>query len=342
MKIIKSFDELAVFVLVMTLFYSCEKPNEYKYFTGKFPSTPTNLMDFNTPYDDYNSTAPSLGETFPLCFSSNRNSEGNTYDIIYKLMTIDFSKKTGILRVYNNTSENLDVVIENNNINNALSKINTTFNEFGPYLIPKGRVQGGTNTNNRYETYVLLYSSEKGGNQDIMFTHNLDNGNYILPQKVDFINSEFNDLYPTFNKNNSKLFFTSNREGVYDIYSNETDNTKDIIDILINTSSIPQKDTILSSAFDDKCPFIISNFMVFASNRDGGYGGYDLYYSICNNGKWSIPINFGDKINTQYDEFRPIVRKQWDFSNDFMIFSSNRPGGKGGFDLYYVGVEKVE
>ena len=25
-----------------------------------------------------------------------------------------------------------------------------------------------------------------------------------------------------------------------------------------------------------------------------------------------------------------------------MIFSSNRPGGQGGYDLYYVGIEKIK
>ena len=340
MKISKLLKKISTFVLIVSLIYSCKPDNEYKYFIGKFPDTPINLADFNTQYDDYNSTAPSLGETFPLCFSSNRNSGGNNYDIVYKLMTIDFSKTSGILKVYNTTNGNLDVAIENNNINNAISKINTTANEFGPYLIPKGRVQGGTNMNKRYETYIFLYSSGIDGNQNIMFTHNLDSENYISPQKVDFINSEFDDAYPTFNKDNSKLFFTSNREGIYNIYSNETDNTKSIIEILNNSISDPKKDTILSSAFDDKCPFILDNFMVFTSNRSGGYGGYDLYYSIWNNGEWSTPINFGNKINTQYDEYRPIIRKQWDFSNDYMIFSSNRPGGKGGFDLYYVGLKK--
>jgi len=338
--------QLPIFSLVVFLIYSCNlddynKPNGYKYSIGEFPEIPTNLTDFNTQYDDYNSTAPSLGETFPLCFSSNRRSNGNNYDIIYKLMSIDFSKTSGILNVFNNTNGNSDVVIENGNLTIALNIINTTSNEFGPYLIPKGRKQGGTNINGRYESYIFLYSSGSSGNQDIMYTHNLDREAYELPKKVDFINSEFDDAYPTFNKDNSKLFFTSNREGIYNIYSNETDNTKDILEILNNTNTIPIKSTILSSPFDDKCPFILGDFMVFTSNRDGGYGGYDLYYSIYDNGEWSLPINFGDKINTQYDEFRPIVREQWDFSNDIMIFSSNRPGGLGGFDLYYVGIKKI-
>jgi len=341
MKTIKQFEKLSILVLIMSLIYSCKPNNEYKYFTGKFPDTPTNLTEFNTKYDDYNSTAPSLGETFPFCFSSNRNSKGKDYDIIYKLMTIGFSKTTGILKIYNNTSGNLDVVIENSNLNNAIKKINTTANEFGPYLIPKGRKQNGTNINKRYEAYIFLYSSGIDGNQDIMFTHNLDNENYITPQKVNFINSKFDDAYPTFNKDNSKIYFTSNREGVYNIYYNKTDKTKDILEILNNTISNPVKDTILSSNYDDKCPFILDDFMVFASNREGGYGGFDLYYSMKVNGSWTTPVNFGNKINTQYDEYRPIIRKEYNFSNSFMIFSSNRPGGKGGFDLYYVGIKKI-
>ncbi len=325
------------FILVVILLNSCYR---YRYNTGRFPDTPVNLIDFNTQYDDYNSTAPSFGETFPFCFSSNRNSKGNNYDIVYKLMTIDFSKSNGVLQVYNNTYNNLDVFTENENINKALSKINTQNNEFGPYLIPEGLKQG---VNNRYETYILLYSSGINGNQEIMFTHNLDNEDYIEPQKFISINSGYDDAYPTFNRNNSKIFFTSNKDGAYNIYFAKIDNTKDIIDILTDTTSLSiEKDTILSSNFDDKCPFITGNLMVFASNRDGGYGGYDLYYSVYDNGQWSEPINFGDKINTKYDEFRPIVRKQIEFSNNFMIFSSNRPGGKGGFDLYYVGIKKTE
>jgi hypothetical protein len=28
-----------------------------------------------------------------------------------------------------------------------------------------------------------------------------------------------------------------------------------------------------------------------------------------------------------------------DFTNKFLMFSSNRPGGKGGFDLYFTGID---
>ena len=71
--------------------------------------------------------------------------------------------------------------------------------------------------------------------------------------------------------------------------------------------------------------------MVFTSDRAGGYGGFDLWYSSWDGQQWSAPVNFGGKINTEYDEYRPIVVSTDEkfFLNDLMIFSSDRPGGKG-------------
>jgi hypothetical protein len=313
--------------------------NKYKYFTGHFPETPVNLEEFNTEYDDYNSASPILGETSPLCFSSTRNSKGENYDIVYKLMSIEFSKINGTLKVYENKNSNLGVFIENDNINNALDIINTSFDEFGPYLIPQGMISDGTDY---YESYIFLYSSNQDGNQDIMFTQNIENKNYTSPVKVELLSSESDDAYPVFNHDNSEIYFTSNRDGNFNIYKAKTDNSKEIIGILTNMSAVLiEKDSILSSGSDDKCPFISNDLLVFSSNREGGFGGYDLYYSRLEDGKWSEPVNFGEKINTSYDEYRPVVKPQWDFTNDFMIFSSNRPGGKGGFDLYYVGIDKI-
>jgi hypothetical protein len=79
--------------------------------------------------------------------------------------------------------------------------------------------------------------------------------------------------------------------------------------------------------------------MVFASNREGGLGGYDLYYSVFTKGQWSAPVNFGPSINTASDEYRPVLGSDEEFTNVFMMFSSNRPGGHGGFDLYFTGID---
>ena len=54
--------------------------------------------------------------------------------------------------------------------------------------------------------------------------------------------------------------------------------------------------------------------MVFTSNRQGGFGGFDLWYSIFDGTEWSEPKNFGERINTEYDEYRPFCfgcYKEW-------------------------------
>jgi hypothetical protein len=168
--------------LILLFLFACDEGR----YTGSFPEAPVNLTDFNTEFDDYNSDISTLGETFPLCFSSTRNSNGSDYDIIYKLMTISFSKTTGRLDIFEEVSSGLSVYIENSNINSALRKLNTSSNEFGPYLVSKGTNYNGANTNGQFEMYIFLYSNNSNGDQDIKFTHNLQNESYEQLQKSNF------------------------------------------------------------------------------------------------------------------------------------------------------------
>ena len=69
----------------------------YRYPEGKLPKDPVNLEDFNTEYDDYNSTAPSLGRTVPFCYSTNRHSQGENFNIKYEPMDVRWDKTTGEL-----------------------------------------------------------------------------------------------------------------------------------------------------------------------------------------------------------------------------------------------------
>ena len=322
---------------------SCRE-REKEYNTGTFPETPVNLGDINSEYDDYNSSSPTLGGTAPLCFSSNRNSNGNNYDIIYKLLDVSMNRSDGIINVTENTNSNLDVYTANSNINTATSVINTSYDELGPYLIPQGSGHRKVGNNYMsYQNYILLYASNSSGNLDIQFTQNLTSDVYSNPQNITFLNSDKDDAYPALTADSSVIYFCSNRDGDFNIYKANVNKQSDLLTAFTNsTSRTITKDTVLSSNFDDKCPYIIGNLIVFTSNRLGGYGGFDLYYSIYKDGKWSSPVNFGNKINTQYDEYRPIVKTYGEgFTNDFMLFSSNRPGGKGGFDLYYVGIKKM-
>lgn len=314
---------------------SCEKPLiGYKYNHGSLPTTPINLTDFNTEFDDYNSTAPSLGELIPFCFSTNRNSNGNEFDIIYQPMNVNFSKTTGELKI-TNEYDNWEVKRDDYEIiETGINKIRTSGNEFGPNLL----IGYGSNEYN----FTLMFSSDITGNSQINFISNVTNRNFSEPKEVNFLNSEFDDMYPTFNSDKSKIYFCSNRDGERFNFYFVNVNPGMETELLLSDNSDYEilMDSSLSSTSDDKCPFIFEDKMVFASNREGGFGGFDLYYSNFVNRKWSEPINFGDKINTESDEYRPIlINEGVSWTQTMMVFSSNRTGGLGGFDLYFVGIE---
>jgi hypothetical protein len=72
--------------------------------------------------------------------------------------------------------------------------------------------------------------------------------------------------------------------------------------------------------------------LFFSSNRPGGYGGKDLWYSVFkSNKKWSIPKNLGNIINTPGDEMSPFIH----FDGKTLYFSSDGRPGMGGLDIYF-------
>jgi len=332
----KVHSRLFVFLILFTVFSG--DPIGYKYNKGELPETPVNLVDFNSQYDDYNSTAPSLGYLIPFCFSTNRKSQGEEFDVVYMPMNVNFDKTTGKLKVTNEyanwgiRAEYFGVLLQ------AVKRINTTGNEFGPYLYSIRDDMTGD-----YE-FVLMYASDFEGDFDIGFTFDTDSTDFAESKPVHFLNSEFNDLYPAIDSSQTQIYFCSDREnGVYNIFHTDINLTdQDMAASLSDTTQHEiEIDPILSSAYDDKCPFIFNNTLVFASNRPGGHGGFDLYYSKIENQQWTAPVNFGEKINTADDEYRPILFNEGvDLTRDMMVFSSKRSEGLGGFDLYFVGVSK--
>jgi len=71
--------------------------------------------------------------------------------------------------------------------------------------------------------------------------------------------------------------------------------------------------------------------LFFASNREGGYGGLDLYMVKMNErGYWGKPENLGPKINTPEDDEGPFM----DFDGITLYFSSRAHKGMGGYDIF--------
>ncbi len=70
------------------------------------------------------------------------------------------------------------------------------------------------------------------------------------------------------------------------------------------------------------------NALYFASNRTGGFGGYDIYVSYRTGTSWGSPENLGPVINTPGNELSPF------FDGQSLFFSSDYHHGLGGLDIY--------
>jgi len=67
-----------------------------------------------------------------------------------------------------------------------------------------------------------------------------------------------------------------------------------------------------------------------ACNRRDGQGQCDIYTSRYTRGNWTIPEPLGPPVNTPYSEKQPSVSAD----GRFLYFASNRPNGKGDYDLW--------
>lgn len=71
--------------------------------------------------------------------------------------------------------------------------------------------------------------------------------------------------------------------------------------------------------------------LYYVSNRDGGYGGLDIWMSVFDNGLWQAPRNLGPLINTPGNETAPFIH----IDNNTLYFVSDGMPGMGGNDIYY-------
>lgn len=152
------------------------------------------------------------------------------------------------------------------------------------------------------------------------------------------INSKYPEYVPIVSADNSTLYFTSRRKGstgqlkdpndayFEDIY-NSSRPEADIwtpaqnIGAPVNTTT---HDATVSISSDGKTMIIYRT----NSNLTGG----DLYFTEKSGEGWSDPEMFGKEINSPYQEASACYSPD----KKTLYFSSNRPGGFGGKDIYRV------
>lgn len=263
--------------------------------------------------------------------------------------------------------------------------INTVFNDYAPALrdsttlvITSGRVQSNRQAlDDRYgegftDNYYFVKSSIAW----------LDKTRQVF----NVTNTKYNEGSGCFNYTGDKYYFTfcgkgDERCGIYvTAWRNNKWSEPVPLNENINTKNSQSKHPAISKGGDT---------LLFASNRTGGYGNYDIWISV-NSGKddWGPAMNMGASVNTKLNELSPaftiyshifflasdghqsyggldvymakrlsngtidLYNLDYPFNssgddcfitlnNQKLFFSSNRSGGKGGFDIYSVSIPSI-
>jgi serine/threonine protein kinase/Leucine-rich repeat (LRR) protein len=104
--------------------------------------------------------------------------------------------------------------------------------------------------------------------------------------------------------------------------------------------SKPEPLTALNGAARDPCLALGDRLLLFASDRSGGLGRWDLWVSQreSRSALFSEPVNLGPTINTEDSEQMATMTED----GKILVFTSNRPGGLGGNDLWMSSRDSLE
>ena len=144
------------------------------------------------------------------------------------------------------------------------------------------------------------------------------------PKKLDLGDVEDSFMHPSIDTENNILYFSSNQgeNDDYDLYLSKMDSLGKFSTI----QKLPQINSVANEAF----PYVFKNLLFFASNREGGMGNYDVYYSKMEEGQLSTPVLLPSPINSGSDDFSLSLLD----SLPLGFFSSNRK--KDTLDNSYV------
>lgn len=209
--------------------------------------------------------------------------------------------------------------------------INTLEREYAPAYYKDGIVFSGVNN----AVKALTYLDHKTENQltDLFFS-TVNNGKF---EKRKIFSSElktnFHNGPITFSADNKTAYFTRSTkitkkenkrktQNKLGIFKATFDGTKwgNITACSFNSTDYNVGQPSLSS--DGKRLYI-------ASDKEGGYGKMDLYYSNIIDGVCDSLINLGETINSSANEIFPFIGSQ-----NKLYFSSDKTGGYGGLDIY--------
>ncbi len=145
----------------------------------------------------------------------------------------------------------------------------------------------------------------------------------ILP--FPYNGSGFSTGFPSLSKDGKTLFFASDRPdgyGGYDIFVSRK---------IGNTWTKPENlGPKVNTQGNEISPFFDGNTLYFSSDWHNGLGGFDIFKAQRSEAYWDRIFHLGNEVNSGGDDLGFVIHPVSKIS----YFASNRPGGKGNYDLY--------
>ncbi len=174
-----------------------------------------------------------------------------------------------------------------------------------------------------------IEAESRGG--DIYVSRLSSSGKWGAPKSMGKpINTTYAELGACISPDGKTLYFVSERQGGFgnaDIWMIKR-KTKTEWEKPINLGDV------VNTGEDEGGIFLAPDgkTLFFTSKGHNSMGGYDMFKTVLENGKWSIPVNLGYPINTIDNDY--CFSLSIDAKTGY--FTSNRKGGLGGRDVYKV------
>jgi len=148
-----------------------------------------------------------------------------------------------------------------------------------------------------------------------------------IPDHFERTNTKFSDGVGTYNATGDKYYFTSCYEGsaFCKLYVTYRENGEWKNPRLLN-------ENVNTPGYDNKHPALTpgGDTLIFVSNRPGGPGGNDLWFSVSKDGEnWETPQPLPGSINTPFNEASPFY-----YGDNLLFFSSDGHAGIGSMDIF--------
>ncbi len=203
------------------------------------------------------------------------------------------------------------------NLNSKLHEASVTFTNDGKtiYFTRNISEKGKRKKDNNNTTNLAIYKAD------------LVEGEWKNITLLPFNSVNYSVMHPALNKDNTKLFFSSDMPGSIGSY--------DIFYVDIDANGNYGKPINLGNEINTKnreqFPYISSKGnLYFSSDGHVGFGLLDNFVSEYRNETFYVPQNLGLDANSAADDFSFII----DEEKSLGFFASNRPNGIGDDDVY--------